>query len=168
MNEAPVRSAAPAAATPAMPAPRRRGAARWLDAYVLMLCVLLVFPLLVVGLISLDTEPYIKFPPTGYHLGWYRGLGANPNFAASFFNSLIVATASTALALLIGVPAALLIAPQQGGARGEVTPERSNELGLRETVLGENQDLGPQLPPLPDLAHEIFANTKLRTRDSEL
>lgn len=94
------------------PVPRRRRGLL-LDVYVLLLCGLLVFPLLLVGLISLDTSSYINFPPKGYHLGWYTSLPQNPNFARSFFNSVVIATASTALAVLVGVPAALLIARRE-------------------------------------------------------
>jgi putative spermidine/putrescine transport system permease protein len=81
--------------------------------YIAFLTVLLIFPLLVVLLISFDTSAYIKFPPTGYHLQWYRGLPDNPNFMLSFINSLIVASASTAIAVLVGVPAALVIARRE-------------------------------------------------------
>ena len=80
------------------------------NGYILLVSLLLVFPLLVVLLISFDTSPYIKFPPSGYHLQWYQTLPDNPNFKLSFINSLIVASASTIIALLVGVPAALVIA----------------------------------------------------------
>jgi putative spermidine/putrescine transport system permease protein len=96
--------------------PRRTAAAprSWrrpvFNGYIALITGLLLFPLLVVLLISFDTSAYIKFPPSGYHLQWYRGLPENPNFTLSFVNSLIVASASTALAVLVGVPAALVIA----------------------------------------------------------
>lgn len=77
--------------------------------YIILISALLVFPLLVVLLISFDTSPYIKFPPSGYHLQWYRSLPDNPSFTLSFINSLIVAAASTAIAVLVAVPAALAI-----------------------------------------------------------
>lgn len=80
------------------------------NGYIAMTTAVLLFPLLVVLLISFDTSAYIGFPPSGYHLQWYRGLPQNPNFTLSFVNSLIVASASTAIAVLAGVPAALVIA----------------------------------------------------------
>lgn len=79
-------------------------------AYVFLICCVLVFPLAVVLLISFDTSPYISFPPKGFHLGWYRTLTDNPNFILSLKNSLVIAVVSTCLAILIAVPAALLIA----------------------------------------------------------
>ncbi len=80
------------------------------NGYIALVSMLLVFPLLVVLLISFDTSQYIKFPPTGYQLNWYKSLPDNPNFKLSFINSLIVAASSTMIALLVGVPAALVIA----------------------------------------------------------
>jgi putative spermidine/putrescine transport system permease protein len=83
------------------------------NGYILLISALLVFPLLVVLMISFDTSPYIKFPPSGYHLKWYTSLPDHPNFMLSFVNSLIVASTSTAIAVLVGVPAALIIARRQ-------------------------------------------------------
>ncbi|MGE0338923.1 MAG: ABC transporter permease [Xanthobacteraceae bacterium] len=90
------------------------GKSRWgervLNGYVFLMTLVLAFPLLVVGLISFDTAEYINFPPSGFSLKWYRSVMENPTFMLSLGNSLIVALASTACALLIGVPASLVIA----------------------------------------------------------
>lgn len=80
-----------------------------LKVYVATLCATLIFPLAVVLLISFDTSSYINFPPKGIHLGWYVSLLDNPNFVLSLKNSLIVAIVSTLCAVLLAVPAALLI-----------------------------------------------------------
>lgn len=77
--------------------------------YVALMTMILVFPLAVVALISFDTASYISFPPKGFGLGWYHSILENPTFVLSFVNSLIVAASSTALALILGVPAALVI-----------------------------------------------------------
>lgn len=81
-----------------------------LGVYVFLICAVLIFPLAVVLLISFDTSPYISFPPKGFHLGWYRSLTDNPNFMLSLKNSLLIAVVSTCTAVVIAVPAALLIA----------------------------------------------------------
>ncbi|MBP0598840.1 ABC transporter permease [Herbaspirillum sp. LeCh32-8] len=81
-----------------------------LGSYVFLISLLLIFPLAVVFLISFDTSAYINFPPKGFSTQWYEGLPANPNFAISVQNSLIVAFSSTLLSVLVAVPAALVIA----------------------------------------------------------
>ena len=80
------------------------------NSYVFLISLILIFPLAVVLLISFDTASYIKFPPSGFQWNWYLTLTDNPTFVLSFINSLIVATASTAISLLVGVPAAVVIA----------------------------------------------------------
>lgn len=97
-------------ASPKDPSALRR---RILNAYVFVMTLVLAFPLAVVGLISFDTAAYINFPPTGFSLKWYRSVFENPTFMLSLTNSLVVAFASTACALAVGVPAALVIARRQ-------------------------------------------------------
>ncbi len=87
------------------------------NAYVVLISLVLVFPLAVVLLISFDTSQYIKFPPSGFQLTWYTTLLDNPTFVLSFFNSLIVAAASTVISLLLGVPAALAIVRRRFACR---------------------------------------------------
>ncbi|MEK7946083.1 ABC transporter permease [Pigmentiphaga sp. YJ18] len=98
-------------------APGRAGS-RLFNAYIVGICLLLVFPLAVVALISFDTSSHIGFPPKGLHLEWYRSLPDNANFLLSFKNSLIVALASTAIAVLVAVPAAILVTRFRFRGRG--------------------------------------------------
>jgi putative spermidine/putrescine transport system permease protein len=88
---------------------RRDWGGRILGAYALVLSLVLIFPLFIVLVASFDSAEYISFPPSGFTLRWYSAVWANPTFATSFQNSLIVAFASTGIALLVGVPAAMLI-----------------------------------------------------------
>lgn len=83
---------------------------RVLNVYVFLMTLVLLFPLVVVGLISFDTAAYVNFPPSGFTFRWYRAVAENPTFMLSLVNSLIVALVSTVCALLVGVPAALVIA----------------------------------------------------------
>ncbi|NYT83562.1 ABC transporter permease [Alcaligenaceae bacterium] len=87
-----------------------RAGALLFNSYVFFISLILIFPLAVVLLISFDTASYIKFPPSGFQWKWYLTLTDNPTFVLSFINSLIVASASTAFSLLLGVPAAVVIA----------------------------------------------------------
>jgi multiple sugar transport system permease protein len=87
------------------------------DATVLVLLVLLLFPF--IWLVQMSFRPNtdilgyeLAFTPTLTH---YRALWTGA-FPGSFFNSLVTSTASTFLALLIGVPAAYALS--RAGFRG--------------------------------------------------
>ena len=72
--------------------------------------VLLLAPSLVVVVVSFTSGYSLKFPPPGYSFRWYVSLldAWQLQFAAG--NSLEIAAATTALSVLLGVPAALAIA----------------------------------------------------------
>jgi len=78
--------------------------------YLLAIAVFLALPALLVVLVSFDTAAYVQFPPSGLTLKWYSGILASETMRLAIVNSAIVAAASTALSLLLGVPAALYIA----------------------------------------------------------
>jgi multiple sugar transport system permease protein len=115
--------AAPAPRTLAPATPRRR--ASWLhrnrrvvgDAATVVLLLLVLFPFLWLVQMSLrpndDIFGYdLRFNPTFEHYGALR----TGTFPRSFVNSVVVSVASTALALLIGVPAAYALS--RAGFRG--------------------------------------------------
>lgn len=66
--------------------------------------VLLVFPM------SLSADADLSWPPSGWSLRWYAALLADDAMIAALGNSLLLAAAVTALALLIAFPAALALA----------------------------------------------------------
>jgi putative spermidine/putrescine transport system permease protein len=72
--------------------------------------VLLVAPTVVVLIVSFTSGFSLKFPPPGYSFRWYVSLldAWQLHFAAS--NSLLVAAATTAASIVLGVAAALAIA----------------------------------------------------------
>ena len=72
--------------------------------------ILLMAPAVVVIVVSFTSGYSLKFPPPGYSFRWYVSLldAWQLQFAAG--NSLKVALATTILAVLLGVPAALAIA----------------------------------------------------------
>jgi putative spermidine/putrescine transport system permease protein len=77
----------------------------------------LALPLFVVIAISFTTTEYLKFPPEGLTLRWYWKVVSDPTFVEAFVLSGQLAAAATAMALLLGVPAALVFArkPFPGG-----------------------------------------------------
>src|ERR1700694_5290426 len=75
-------------------------------------CLVLVFlavPLIVVVAISFTTTEYLRFPPVGMTTRWYAAVFGHPTFVEAFIVSSELAALATVLALLLGVPAALVL-----------------------------------------------------------
>lgn len=72
--------------------------------------LLLLAPTVIVVLVSFTNGYSLKFPPPGYSLRWYTSLADAWQLQYAALNSLKVALASTALAVLLGVMAALALA----------------------------------------------------------
>jgi putative spermidine/putrescine transport system permease protein len=85
-----------------------------LRSYVALVLVFLLLPLAVVILASVGDSAIMRFPPTRLTLRWYGQIPGD--FYESALTSLIVASGATALAVLVGTPAALALA--RGRFRG--------------------------------------------------
>lgn len=72
--------------------------------------LLLLAPTVVVIVLSFTSGFSLKFPPPGYSLRWYESLPGAFQLQYAALNSLKVAAASTLLAVVLGVGAALAIA----------------------------------------------------------
>ena len=66
-------------------------------------------PLLVTMSLSISDTQFVAFPPRGFTLNWYSRVLADGDFRAALSYSLWLATAATACALLLGVPAAFAL-----------------------------------------------------------
>jgi putative spermidine/putrescine transport system permease protein len=89
-----------------------------LGAVVLFALCYLLFPMLVVVIISFSSVGYLRFPPPGFSLRWYAKLLDTPGWIESFWVTLQVGSLTMALATILGVPAAfaLLRLPIRGKA----------------------------------------------------
>lgn len=74
---------------------------------VALLYVFLLAPLIIVFVISFQSNQYLSFPPEGFTLRWYAELPQRATFLAGAQTSLIVAVLVTVIVLALGVPAAL-------------------------------------------------------------
>lgn len=74
---------------------------------VALLYVFLLAPLIIVALISFQSNQYLSFPPEGFTLRWYAQLPQQTTFMQGAKISLIVSVFVTFFVLLLGVPAAL-------------------------------------------------------------
>jgi putative spermidine/putrescine transport system permease protein len=70
----------------------------------------LILPILVIVPISFTAGNLLAFPMPGLSLKWYAGLAEGPQWIDAAKNSLLVGTAATALALVLGTLAAIGLA----------------------------------------------------------
>ena len=80
--------------------------------------VYLLFPVLVVVVISFSSVGYLRFPPPALSLRWYDKLLGTPAWVESFWVTLQVGSLTMLLSTLLGVPAAfaLIRLPLRGKA----------------------------------------------------
>jgi putative spermidine/putrescine transport system permease protein len=69
----------------------------------------LALPLVVIIGVSFTTTAYLAFPPVGLTLKWYAQFLRDPSYLAAIWTSASLALWATLLALLLGVPAALVL-----------------------------------------------------------
>ena len=102
-------SAAVTSARPTSRKPRRWGARFGWGLTIGAILAFLYVPIAVLILFSFNTSRSLSWPMEGLTLDWYRKLAANEQLIEAVGNSFYVATCSTILTLLIGVPAALAL-----------------------------------------------------------
>src|SRR5207245_8004564 len=69
----------------------------------------LYLPIVVLILYSVNREGVVAFPPRHLTLDWYRMLASDGAILDAVVNSLLVALAAVAIALALGLPAALAL-----------------------------------------------------------
>ena len=84
---------------------------------VALVLLFLVAPILIIVPISFSSAQYLKFPPPGFSLQWYRHFFGRPEWMASLWLSVRVATLSTVLTTILGVLASLALV--RGRFRGK-------------------------------------------------
>lgn len=88
----------------------REGAGGLLRALAGLVYVLLLTPIAVVVVISVSADSFITFPPSGLSLRWYARLAGNETLMRGLVLSLELAAIVVVVSLLMGVPAAFVIA----------------------------------------------------------
>ena len=69
----------------------------------------LYLPVMILAIYAFNTSRIQAWPPTGFTLRWFVEAADNPALRAAIVNSLIVATVATAVALVLGTLAALVV-----------------------------------------------------------
>jgi putative spermidine/putrescine transport system permease protein len=77
---------------------------------VALLLVFLAGPSFFIVPVSFTTEAFIEWPPKWGSLKWYQAILDHPTWLTAIMRSLIVGTATAALAMAIGAPAAFFLA----------------------------------------------------------
>jgi putative spermidine/putrescine transport system permease protein len=137
MNPQPVLASTSAPAGQPARRSRRGYGGRWLwRALITLLYLFLLAPILVVLVISFDSQSYLSFPPKGFSLQWYAMLAENEGFRQGFQVSFIVAVAVAVLATVVGVPASLALARARFRGRGALAGLFVAPLMVPTIVLG--------------------------------
>lgn len=69
----------------------------------------LFWPTLIVVPMSFSSASSLQFPPPGYWVGYYKAFFSEPNWTGPLMNSLITASSTMVLTLLIATPAAFAV-----------------------------------------------------------
>jgi len=87
----------------------RRSNSLWFTAFVTLIYLFLLVPLFVVVLFSFSDKSFFTFPPTGFSLRWYVAAWELGQFGEPALRSIILAVASSVLAAIFSIPAALAL-----------------------------------------------------------
>ncbi|MFE1599218.1 ABC transporter permease [Methylobacterium sp. ID0610] len=122
----------------ALPRRRRRvnGAAIALGAYVVVFLGFIVAPIAAVVMVSFSSASFITFPIPGLTLRWYWRIVEYRPFVDAMLVSIEIAVASTLLAALLGVPAALALARARGALAAVVANLLLAPITVPAIVLG--------------------------------
>jgi putative spermidine/putrescine transport system permease protein len=89
-----------------------------LSAFGWLAAIYLALPLAIIIGVSVTTTAYLKFPPVGFTLKWYAQFLRDPSYLNAIWLSAALAVSAAGIAVLLGVPVALvLIRGQLNGQR---------------------------------------------------
>ncbi len=98
--------------------------------------IFLMAPILIVVLVSFSSLGYIGFPIPSYSLKWFRRVWEYAPFLDGFWVSVQLAIASTMLAAILGVPAALALGRARSGWANALATFLLAPLSMPMVVLG--------------------------------
>jgi putative spermidine/putrescine transport system permease protein len=103
---------------------------------VTLLYLFLLAPILIVLLISVDTQSTMSFPPQGFSLQWYRAIWDNEAFTNGFKVSLFVALGVACVATILGVLSSLALSRYSFPGRASLSAFFLSPLLVPAIVLG--------------------------------
>jgi putative spermidine/putrescine transport system permease protein len=96
----------------------------------------LLAPIVLVCIVAFTPSGFLAVPTSGLSLRWFRKLAEYPDFLDAFRTSLLIATASSVLALVFATPAAIAIARYQFAGRDALNALLLSPLMIPHIVLG--------------------------------
>jgi putative spermidine/putrescine transport system permease protein len=78
----------------------------WLGLVAIVTLIYLIVPILIVIPLSLSSSQFLRFPPPGWSVQWYREFFTNPAWLEALWNSLRIGLISATIATVIGSSAA--------------------------------------------------------------
>lgn len=88
---------------------QRLGGRLALSGFAWLAILYMALPLTVIISVSFTQTGYLKFPPQGFTFKWYAQFLQDPSYLRAIWLSANLAVAATAVALVLGVPAALAL-----------------------------------------------------------
>ena len=96
----------------------------------------LMLPLIIIVAVSFTTTAYLKFPPDDFTLEWYAAFLRDPTYIEAIWISAAIAVGATLLALIFGIPAALVLARHSFPGRQALSALFLSPLILPTIVIG--------------------------------
>ena len=96
----------------------------------------MVAPIVIVCLVAFTPEGFLSIPTTEWSLRWFRAIARYPEFVEAFWSSLILGAASSVVAIVLSVPAALAVSRYRFRGRDAVTALFLSPLMIPHVVLG--------------------------------
>jgi ABC-type spermidine/putrescine transport system permease subunit II len=78
----------------------------WLGLVAVVALIYLIVPILIVIPLSLSSSQFLRFPPPGWSLQWYREFFTNPAWLEALWNSTLIGLIVATIATVIGSAAA--------------------------------------------------------------
>lgn len=103
--------------------------------HTLVVCFVLA-PLVIICLVAFTPDSTLTIPTTEFSLRWFKAVFVHPDFMASFYNSLWLATLSATIAVLISLPAGIAISRYEFPGRGFLNGLFLSPLIIPHLVLG--------------------------------
>jgi len=96
----------------------------------------LAIPLAVIVGASFTTTAYLRFPPVGFTLQWYGQFLKDPSYLRAIWTSASLAISAAGIAVVLGVPAALVLARTRFRGRRTLSALFFSPLILPAIVIG--------------------------------
>ena len=107
-----------------------------LGIFTALFAVFTLAPLVIVVAVSLSESPFLSFPITGWSIGWYGQILHYPPFTNGLIVSFAVAFGSTALGVVLGVPAAVAIGRSEARWASYLSGLLLSPLSIPAIILG--------------------------------